>query len=468
MAIYDGTANFEDRSKAIVIDNAGNVYVTGLSSGTSSGLDIATIKYNSDGIQQWVSIYNYDIADYGFAIAVDVSGNVYITGKSLGLSPLTNYDYVTVKYNINGVQQWTQRYNGPGSADDEAYSVKVDNSGNVFVTGKSSAAGINFDYVTIKYNSSGVQQWVSRYNGPGNDADEANALVLDESGNVYITGRSWASGNYFDYATIMYNSSGVQQWASRYNGPVSYFDEATSIARDASGNIYVTGSSYESISSGYDYATIKYNSLGVQQWVSRYNAIGNSSDEASSIVIDLFGNIYVTGKSMGNGSNYDYATIRYNSSGTLQWQQRYNGPGNGEDGATSIGLDPDGNVYVTGGSDGGSTSWDYATIKYSQTVGLQNGNTENPAAFRLHQNYPNPFNPSTNISFEIPNESDVELTIYDVQGKKIKQLVNERMTAGNYNYRFDAVSEGGLTSGVYFYKLISRDFVQTRRMVLIK
>ena len=128
----------------------------------------------------------------------------------------TNYDYATIKYNSSGVMQWVQTYNGPGNVSDIAYSIAVDGSGNVYVTGYSSQGGTNSDYATIKYNSSGVQQWVQRYNGPGNGVDGAYSIAVDGSGNVYVTGQSYGGGTSLDYATIKYNSSGVQQWVATY------------------------------------------------------------------------------------------------------------------------------------------------------------------------------------------------------------------------------------------------------------
>ena len=111
------------------------------------------------------------------------------------------------------------RYNGPGNGSDQARAIAVDSLGGVYVTGGSVGLGGNPDYTTIKY-SAGRQVWVARYHGPGS-ADGAEAIAIDNAGNVYVTGLSYASPNTSntDYATIKYSSAGEQQWVARYNGP---------------------------------------------------------------------------------------------------------------------------------------------------------------------------------------------------------------------------------------------------------
>ncbi|GAG38315.1 unnamed protein product [marine sediment metagenome] len=116
----------------------------------------------------------------------------------------------------------------------------------------------------MKYNSSGVEQWVARYNGTGNWEDYAYAIAVDDSGDVYVTGRSVGSGTFDDYVIIRYNSSGVKQWIKRYNGPVDSTDNARAIAIDGDGNVYVTGRSVGS-GTGYDYTTIKYSSAVIEE-----------------------------------------------------------------------------------------------------------------------------------------------------------------------------------------------------------
>jgi uncharacterized delta-60 repeat protein len=315
--------------------------------------------------QIWTSRYNGtgDSLDAAYAIAVDNSGNVYVTGRSM--APNYGYDYVTIKYNSGGTQQWVMRYDGPVSSYDEACGIKVDGQGNVYVTGWSYGSGTYHDYATVKYNAAGGQRWAARYNGPDNSDDEAKGLVIDDSGNVYVCGTSYANSTGNDYVTVKYDSLGNERWARRYDGLGSGADEARGIAIDLAGNVYVTGLSYGG-STDVDYATVKYSLAGVQQWVRRYNGPANSTDEAYAIAADTAGNIYVTGVSYGIGTYYDYATVKYDAAGVQQWVARYDGPGSGPDYAYALAVDPAGNACVTGRSyDNGGLDYDYATVKYN-------------------------------------------------------------------------------------------------------
>jgi len=329
------------------------------------------LKSPLGGVQEeWIGLYNggngFDVA---YATALDGSGNAYVTGSSVGPGNCPNSicnDYATVKYDASGTQQWVARYNGPASDDDHASAIAVDASGNVYVTGASiGTTWPDYDYATIKYDASGNQLWVARYNGPSNSNDYGHAIGIDGSGNVYVTGSSIGSSG-FDYATVRYDSSGQQQWVARYNGPGNEDDEPYAMAVDPSGNVYVTGYSTGS-DSGYDYTTIKYDASGTETWVARYNGAANLLDIAYAIALDASGNVYVTGWSVGLGTGYDYATVKYDSSGQEKWVARYNGTGNDDDQAYAIAVDASANVYVTGYSIGSDGVSDYTTIKYSQS-----------------------------------------------------------------------------------------------------
>jgi len=376
VARYNGPANAGDLAVAIAVDGSGSAYVTGYSSGVGTGYDYATIKYDNAGNQLWVRRYDGAKAnDWAHAIALDGLGNVYVTGHSQGGA--TGDDYATIKYDSVGKLLWVARYDGPARGQDQAWAITVDGSGNIYVTGWSYGGSASSDYATIKYDSAGNPLWVARYDGPSSSYDQAWAIAVDASGNAYVTGCSDGRGTSpgydvisTDYATVKYDSVGNLLWVARYDGPAGSSDEAHAIALDVLGNAYVTGWSRGVVTSE-DYATMKYDKAGSQLWVRRYNGPGNGGDWARGIAVDGSGNAYVTGVSNGGASGYDYATIGYDSAGNQLWDRRYDGT-NANDWAHAIAVDGSGNVYVTGYSDGGANSYDYATAKYLRYDGAEN------------------------------------------------------------------------------------------------
>lgn len=356
VARYDGPSGGFDAAKALAVDGSGSVYVAGYSDNDHGIPDYVTIKYGPDGIEEWVARYDSPASssDYATAIALDLSGNAYVTGFSSG------FGSTTIKYGPDGSEQWVARY-----ANHTAAAVAVDGEGYVYVTGSSYSPGTSYDYTTVKFGPDGSVVWVARYDGPASDRDSANALAIDEVGNVYVTGYSdGGSVTSYDYATIKYGPDGVAIWVGRYDGPANEMDRANDVVVDQAGNVYVTGGS-EGSGSMQDYATIKYGPHGGQRWVARYDGPSNRSDSAAEVAVDEAGNVYVTGTSRGLGSMEDYATIKYGPEGTQQWLARYDGPAGGLDSASGLALDGRGNVYVTGGSYGGRpVDRDYATVKY--------------------------------------------------------------------------------------------------------
>src|SRR5690606_7299721 len=138
-------------------------------------------------------------------------------------------------------ESWVKRYTTSVNGQDNATAITVDVAGNVYVTGSSAVEEANYELATIKYNSDGEQLCLKRYNGPGNGLDFAKSVVVDADGNVFITGVSDGDGSNSDFATIKYNSDGVELWVKRYNGPVDGADDPCAMVVDADGNVYVTG-----------------------------------------------------------------------------------------------------------------------------------------------------------------------------------------------------------------------------------
>ena len=478
---YNGPGNGIDKAVSVAVDASGNVYVTGQSMGSGTGADYATIKYNPAGVQLWLMRFDgpADSTDVPVGLVIDNSGNVYVTGYSSGGG--TGFDFATVKYNTNGVQQWVQRYGT--YITDKPVGIGIDQAGNVYIAGNSGSSGSS--YVTLKYDPQGVLLWSQNYSPVGDLAggSYAQSMTVDMSGNVYVTGVSYpgAAGK---ITTVKYNTNGVPQWAQLYGSQESL---TFSITTDISGNVYIEGAYYglghtikynsfgtvkwdmpgnhnvaaidnnsNVISAGITFNTVKYDSTGTPQWSVTYPQGGYTN----AVNADASGNIYVTGYS-GN----DYLTVKYSPGGAQQWTESYNGPGNGDDEAVAMALDGQGNVYVTGFSMGAGTDYDFATIKYSQLTGINPISSDIPNSYSLSQNYPNPFNPSTKIKFGVPKSGGVRLVIYDAIGREVATVVNEQLNAGTYEAQWNA---SNFPSGVYFYKITSGDFSETKKLILIK
>jgi hypothetical protein len=373
---YTSTGANTDIANDIAIDASGNVYTCGtVWSGTS--FDYLTIKYDNSGAQQWARTYNGagNSIDQARAIAVDASGNVYVTGASYFAA--NNDDYVTIKYDASGTQQWVKNYNGPGNVTDEAYDIALDASGNVFVTGGSGGSGTGEDFATLKYDpATGNQLALIRYTFTGANLDRGQAITIDNSGNVYVTGYSYGgSATDYDYATLKYTNALVAVWgsASRYNGVGSKIDQASKIVvNNATGNVYVTGYSNNTYVLDDDITTVMYNSSGAQQWVSRYGALNNEQDRAYGLDIDGSGNAYVTGKVVNTSSIQDMVTVKYNVSGAQQWAAVYNGPSNNWDEGRTVKVDASGTyLYVNGFSFTTGQNHDITTVKYDAATGAQ-------------------------------------------------------------------------------------------------
>ena len=348
----------DDITSSIATDSSGNVYVTGNyrsspltifnANGTSFGTlansgitDTFIVKYNTSGTAQWATRIAGTRFDQGMGISVDSSGNVYVTGDydsatltifnadggtfgTLTGPGFFNNDVFLIKYNTSGIAQWATKI--AGSNEETGTSISVDSSGNVYVAGNYmstsltafNVGGASFgsvansgsrDNFIVKYNTSGVAQWITRLSGTS--LDLLYGITVDSSGNVYVTGSYGsnpltiynAGGASFgtltltgsdDVFVVKYNTSGIAQWATRLTGTTSEY--GLGISADSTGNIYVIGF--------YTFGSL-----------SAYNADGS-----------LFTGTGMPLSNVGAGTT-DVFIMKYNSSGNAVWGTRLTGTG---------------------------------------------------------------------------------------------------------------------------------------------
>ncbi|MBP9096568.1 MAG: SBBP repeat-containing protein, partial [Ignavibacteria bacterium] len=424
---YDGPNHLTDDAYAMTIDNDANVYLTGVSHnspGTDLGANMITVKYSPSGEMLWLARFGNMFPS---SIAVDAGGNVFVSANGFALHGFTQF--VLVKYNSSGVQQWDSY---PVSVEvTQVKEITSDLSGNIIVTGEEGFG--NSSFATWKFDTSGNILWENRYHYPSGGTYRGVFVKTDASGNIYTTGENTTSGlNNCDFVTIKYNSAGERQWVAVYQGTSSWSKTIRGMTIDAEKNVYITGNSNS------DYATIKYNENGEQQWCSIYNGEANGRDEVYGIGVDKESNVYITGWSSGLES-MNCVTIKYNTYGVQQWKQAYHGSVPGTNCTNSIAVDSTGNVYVAGFSEGEGTQADIILIKYGQTTEVNPVSTQLPTKYSLAQNYPNPFNPNSTIEFTLPENTFVTLKIFDVTGREMNTLINENMKPGSYRYNYNGL-----------------------------
>lgn len=361
---YGGSTNGSDYVNAVALDEEGYLYVCG-STATSSGDDYFLRKYDQEGDGVWSKSQNGMAGgnDHALAIVTDDAGNVYITGESEGNS--SDYDVLTIKYDSSGTKLWSARYNGASNLKDAGVKVKLDASGNVYVAGYKTGTTSAKDLIAIKYNAAGSQQWVASYNNTSNLNDVAASLSVDTLNNVYVTGESFNTTNNSDFVTIKYNGSGTQQWLATYDGTGSGKDYGKSVAIDKDLNVYVSGSS-EDTSGNFDLATICYTSAGSVDWIQLYDGPASNTDISTDLLIDVTGDVLVTAGSIGSSSDMDYLTLCYDKEGSLNWLQRYEGAADDFDQTSSLYIDELANIYIVGSVTDTSGDYEYVTIKYNQ------------------------------------------------------------------------------------------------------
>lgn len=291
----------------IIADDLSNVYVTGLANGNK----LTTIKYNALGTLQWAvsdSIVNGSSNSY---ITLDNKRNVYIAGRS----DTTNYASAckTIKYNSAGIKQWSRIYTSnfnPGLSGPR--DLKYDQNGFIYLLASSTNNNDgDGDIIVVKYDTLGNQQWAlptsftSYYDVP-------TSMTINKSGDVYVTGSIWPTGGTVDsLVTFKISNSGIFKWAKKYSSGYWNNDEASGIGIDSLGFIYIAGISSDN-ANAENFITIKYDSLGNQIWVGRYKNTLYSYDYANSISIDKFGNIYVSGTTNETNSS-GILTIKYSN-----------------------------------------------------------------------------------------------------------------------------------------------------------
>ncbi len=353
-----------DKANAIAVDDSGNIFVAG-KTWNSPDTDFVVIKYLGDGTEDWAFRSGFPLADAANDIVPDGTGGAYIAGHGFGSGTA---DFMLVHL-AAGDTTWVAYFDGPVLGADYATALAADSSGYLYVTGHTWIPATVFDYMTVKYDIAAADTaWVRTYDGsetqPAYEADYANGIVVDDSGNVYVTGRASELNRSYDGTTVKYAPDGTEVWVHRFDAGLFGEEGSGEIAIDADGYIYCAGYVCEYYpNSETDFLTYRIRPDGTTDWFQVANYI--ETDSITGLAIDQYSNVYVTGCSDGYEGDHDWLTVKYDAQGSHIWDVRHATLVTEDDWPNDIVVDRMGNVYVAG-FDSYEGDEDYATLKYSE------------------------------------------------------------------------------------------------------
>jgi hypothetical protein len=455
---------------AMDIDAEGNVYVAGdggiqTNTGTVSGNILTALTTN--GSRRWTipctstgrllvdgssAVYagnaRYDTAGqklWGFLpsttlLGFDASGNTY------GLTPRTDNDNRTfARYDPLGNMTWL------GNVETRLSAAAVDPTGHTYRTYPWPGTSGSNDFVVVKRDARGMEIWTAMFNGPGSLDDTPTQLRLDTSNNVYVAG--WTGP---DAVVIKYRGDDGLDWVTRHAaGVAEVFGRTMSLAVSPDGHSTVLLSAESSADGSSSSEILHVAPDGTISWIQRI-----PMQAPSALATDGEAAAYVATVS-GTTSRLNLRLTKFARTGDLEWQSEL--ADSLVDAAATLRVDRYGGVYLGCTTAGNLTK--QTVVKYRQPTSASAASYLVSGNFALQQNYPNPFNPSTVISYQLPVVSNVKLAVYDMLGREVRVLVDEKKEAGYHEIRFDG---SGLASGVYLYRLRAGDYVATKKLLLMK
>ena len=510
-----------DKGIDLIVDYIGDVIICGYSfNSISNSNDIITIKLDGiTGDTLWTNKYLSFSEDNALGIDVDLNNNIYVAGYVTNSA--TGKDFILKKYSRNGVPLWHHITPLPG--DQVATDILLDDFHAYVVGYTTEANGINTDIKIQTYDlgSNSLSEDLT-YSRPGSSEKPAEFVITDYSRSAVSKSRS-AVVSITDeiifgvarqrYLTVYFNEDANHQlqvrWANTLSSPVMMSNSiATALTTDSIGNVFVTGymqtekNKITGQSNGLDFATVKYDANGNFGWrepdniiFSNYNdtSTTGNNDRASSIKINNGGVMYVAGISDGSPNGFSIAEIKDDGRGPVPLRKNSFVPNFMESDDPDVQklnlwakleLTSDGTpLMITMGWNEYEAHW--AAVKYDQSGNIEYTINNDPIDDEMPEsdassvdnfkndntnlslkNYPNPFNPTTNLEYGISELGYVSLKVYDMMGREVVTLVNEKKNAGIHSLKFDGSS---LSSGIYYYTLsVNGIRMETKSMVLMK
>jgi hypothetical protein len=313
-------------------------------------------KYDPEGMEIWSNVFDeYDNSMMGGGyVAIGPSDEIYVYGGSA-----RDPEEWLLKYSSDGELQWAQRIETNFVGHPFDLAVHSDGSAYLLTNVTRDIESHDDDIVVLKYSADGTREWVRSYNGIGTEwvDDWPGELTLDDDGNVYVVGYSGNDANTrttHGIVTIKYSPDGDLAWVQRYDygvfgdeGDLWYDWWTVSVHVDDQSNVFVAGRNAGT--EGYEHVTIKYDPSGDLLWSQRYKDENDIRDEASDVLVDSEGEVFVAGLSTLSGGIYHLLTVDYNASGALLGEDRRSIARIPKPNPPNMAMDGNGDVYVASG-----------------------------------------------------------------------------------------------------------------------
>ncbi|HVN48241.1 MAG TPA: T9SS type A sorting domain-containing protein [Bacteroidota bacterium] len=515
--IYHDSTNSLDNAIDMIYDPSGYLYICGTSAITSTEKRLALWKMDKNGTIIWYTsvgdtsnaVYECRgmqrdpsgnivlVSDYQtqqhtqtfFVTKIDTMGTVlwskpfrsytneYKTMPSIFAIDSTeniyivDYYYCLTKINPAGEIIWSRQCTKTNTDYDYPKCVRLGKDGGIYVAGSNLGDDGHLDFLLLRYDSSGTQTWNKRYIEMNNKEETMAAMIQDDSSNSYCIGSAeggrgtWSYPQ--DFLITKNDLSGNMNWSSRID--TTFGDQLTNACFDNKGNFIAIGRTMTE-GSPSDFAVLKYTPDGNLIWISApLNFPSVYDDEATHVCCDKSNNIYVLGYSNATGC---LEIVQYSPEGTIQWNAQYVGSYYGSDQPSAFTIDKDNNLFIL---ETNLTPADLASDP-SSTIQIIKINTGIVSSIKGYQHeipsrlslscWPNPFNPTTNISYFLPEQTKVHITVYNLLGQEVVQLVNEYQQAGQHMIKWS--TSGHYASGVYFCRIKTDRESKVEKMFLIK
>ena len=438
--------NLDETARSIEVTNDGGYIFVG-TTGPFNASDIILIKTDSGGNIEWEHIFDNQLRDRGNSVIQTLDGGFIVAGSTYP-EEQNYYDVWIIKTDQNGDIIWESTYGGEDN--EHATSIIQLDDGSFVITGNTTSYGSGlYDMWLFKINIDGNLIWDYAFGSEANDGAISLQQTLD--GGFIIAGWTELPGSDIDVLLVKTDQNGVIMWENTFD--ITDVERGNSVLQTDDCGYIIAGYTEIAGSNNADALLIKVDQDGELEWSNSYGA--SEHEIIWDILLTENSEYIMVGSTGSSGAGNDDAwIIKTDESGELIWDITIGG--SEEDGAYSIQKINEEGFIIAGFSEVNSAdNKDILLIRLGSEVGINdhlipNVNEQN----YLYQNYPNPFNPTTTISFSIPNESEVDISIYNLKGQKIKNLpVILSGDEGSAIWNGDAESGKQVGSGIYLYKL---------------